>query len=353
MLHVRELSLEEGHALSRLVKHSNDPTVVKRAMIILHSYQGFSPPKIAGMVLWSEAWVRRVIQDYNRMGRDALYPKKSPGPEPKFTLDIRRAIVEFALSRPKDHGWQGPTSWSLDLLRETLVFEGVVESISRERLRQILLEESVTFQSVKTWKSSQDPKFAEKLRRLNELTNRQHNPPIVVSVDEMGPISLQPYGGHTWARSGHPDRVPATYKRLGGVRYLMGAYDYYHKRFRGYLSSKKSGAGWVYFLRWVRRQYPSGGEIYLIQDNLSTHTTPAAVAEACRLSITFVPTPTNASHLNPIETHFRTIRRWAFTRTNYTGWGEAESALRQAMRRLNRVHCATNSRPAHRWWTRH
>ena len=262
-------------------------------------------------------------------------------------------IVQFALSRPKDHGWQGPTSWSLDLLRESLVEEGVLESISRERLRQILVEESVTFQSVKTWKSSKDPKFAEKLRRLEELTNRQHNPPIVVSVDEMGPISLQPYGGHTWARSGHPDRVPATYKRLGGVRYLMGAYDYYHKRLRGYLSRKKTGADWVLFLRWVRSKYPFGGRIYLIQDNLSTHTTPAAVTEARRLRISFVPTPTNASHLNPIETHFRTIRRWAFTRTNYTDWGEVDRIVRASIRRLNHAHCVTNSRPALRWWTRH
>ncbi len=353
MLRVRELSDEEGQALSRLVKRSSDATVAKRAMVVLHSFQGFSPPKIASMIFWSEAWVRQVIKDYNRMGRDAPYPKKNPGPEPKFTPAIRRVIVQFALSRPKDHGWQGPTSWSLDLLRESLVEEGVLESISRERLRQILIEESVTFQSVKTWKSSKDPKFAEKLRRLEELTNRQHNPPIVVSVDEMGPISLQPYGGHTWARSGHPDRVPATYKRLGGVRYLMGAYDYYHKRLRGFLSRRKTGAEWVRFLRWVRSKYPSGGRIYLIQDNLSTHTTPAAVAEARRLRITFVPTPTNASHLNPIETHFRTIRRWAFTRTNYTDWGEVDRVVRASIRRLNHAHCVTNSRPALRWWTRH
>ncbi len=166
MLRVRPLSDEEGQALSRLVKRSNDATVAKRAMVVLHSYQGFSPPKIASMIFWSEAWVRRVITEYNRIGRDALYPKKSPGPEPKFTPALRRVIVQFALSRPKDHGWQGPTSWSLDLLRESLVEEGVLESISRERLRQILVEESVTFQSVKTWKSSKDPKFAEKLQSV-------------------------------------------------------------------------------------------------------------------------------------------------------------------------------------------
>ena len=133
----------------------------------------------------------------------------------------------------------------------------------------------------------------------------------------------------------------------------MGAYDYYHKRLRGFLSRRKTGAEWVRFLRWVRSKYPSGGRIYLIQDNLSTHTTPAAVAEARRLRITFVPTPTNASHLNPIETHFRTIRRWAFTRTNYTDWGEVDRVVRASIRRLNHAHCVTNSRPALRWWTRH
>jgi hypothetical protein len=101
------------------------------------------------------------------------------------------------------------------------------------------------------------------------------------------------------------------------------------------------------------RKVPLRSADYLIQDNLSTPTPPAAVAEARKLNMTFVPTPTNASHLNPIETHFRTIRRWAFSGRNFTDWRKAEKALRLAIRRLNRVHCVTNSRPALRWWTRH
>ena len=136
---------------------------------------------------------------------------------------------------------------------------------------------------MKTWKQSKDPKFREKARRLRALMNREHNPPVVVAVDEMGPISLKPYGGRTWARSGHPDRVRATYKRTMGVRHLMGMYDYFHKVLRGYLSPRKSGANWVRFLRYVRRWYPPSERIYLIQDNLSTHTTPEALREARRL----------------------------------------------------------------------
>lgn len=89
MLRVHELSVEEGQALSRLVKRSNDPTVVKRAMIILHSLQGFSPPTIAGMVLWSEDWVRRVINDYNRIGRAPSTRRRAPDPS-------RSSLLRFA-----------------------------------------------------------------------------------------------------------------------------------------------------------------------------------------------------------------------------------------------------------------
>jgi transposase len=352
MLRVRHIPAEEGEAITRLMDRTRDPTVMRRAQVVLHSHQGFSPPKIAAMVFWSEAWVRRVIKDFNRMGRDALYPNRAGGRPPKFTPPIRRALVDVALSRPKDHGYTvGP--WTLDRLRDTVVMEGLVESISKERLREILHEEAVSFQAVKTWKESKDPNFTEKVLRLRELTNREHNPPIVVAVDEMGPISLQPYGGHSWARSGHPDRIRATYKRTFGVRHLMGMYDYYHHTLRGYLSPRKTGADWVRFLRYVRGWYPSNEPIFLIMDNLSAHTTPEALEEAERLWIRFVPIPTNSSHLNPIETHFRSIRRIALSGSDHRDWRELGRAVQGAMRELNQRH----SEPVHKvkrcLWVRH
>lgn len=352
MLRVRDLPAEEGEAISRLMNRTRDPTVMRRAQVVLHSNQGFSPPKIARMVFWSEEWVRRVIKDFNRMGRDALYPDRAGGRPPLFTPPIRQALVDVALSRPSDHGYAvGP--WTLDRLRSTAVMEGVVESISKERLREILHEEAVSFQAVKTWKESTDPRFREKVRRLRALTNREHNPPVVVAVDEMGPISLKPYGGRTWARSGHPDRVRATYKRTMGVRHLMGMYDYYHRTLRGYLSPRKSGTNWVRFLRYVRRGYPPHERIYLIQDNLSTHTTPEALREARRLKISLVPIPTNSSHLNPIETHFRSVRQIALTGSDYREWRSLGRAIQMAMHELNAMHSAPIHKVKRCLWVRH
>ena len=326
--------------------------MVRRCQVVLHSNQGFSPPKIAAMVWWSEGWVRRVIKDFNRMGRDALFPERSGGQPPKFTRSIRRRLADVALSHPKDHGYTvGP--WTLDRIRDTVVRDGIVEAISKERLREILHEEAVSFQAVKTWKTSTDPQFAQKVRRIRELTDRDHNPPIVVAVDEMGPISLKPYGGRTWARSGHPDRVRATYKRTLGVRHLMGMYDYYHKTLRGYLSPRKAGRDWAKFLRYVRSWYPPNQPIFLIQDNLSAHTTPACRREARRLMIHFVPIPTNASHYNPIETHFRAIREIALTGTDYRDWRTLGGALQGAMRELNRRRPDRPHKVRRRLWVRH
>ena len=51
--------------------------------------------------------------------------------------------------------------------------------------------------------------------------------------------------------------------------YLMGAYDYYHTRLRGYLTRRRTGSDWVRFLRWARPKYPFGGRSCHFQDNLS------------------------------------------------------------------------------------
>lgn len=85
----------------------------------------------------------------------------------------------------------------------------------------------------------------------------------------------------------------------------MGMYDYYLHTIRGYLGPRKCGWDWVRFLRYARSSYPSDERIDLIQDNLSAHTTPACRRGARRTKISFVPIPTNASHWNPIEIHFR------------------------------------------------
>jgi len=107
VLRVRELPRSESHYVSRLTRTTRDAPVFTRVIIVLHSMQGFSPPKISRMVCRSSAWVRRVIRDFNCMGTVALYHNRVGGRPPKFTKPIRQKLVDLALSCPRDHVCRG------------------------------------------------------------------------------------------------------------------------------------------------------------------------------------------------------------------------------------------------------
>src|SRR5215813_4314339 len=120
----------------------------------------------------------------------------------KFTLPQRREVKKIAKSRPGEHGLPFSTG-SLSKLAEFLVAEGVVDDISHEGLRTLLREEGVSFQRLKTWKTSSDPQYAVKTARIEHLyaiADREAAPgpddrQVVICVDEFGPLNLQPRPG--------------------------------------------------------------------------------------------------------------------------------------------------------------
>ena len=163
---VREIGNDEGQRLLRMVRRSSGSVVSwRRAQMVLLSAQGLDVAGIAKVTFTSDDRVRDVIHNFNRDGFDSLAPKYAGGRPPKFTLPQRQQIKQVALSRPADHGLPFST-WSLSKLADFLVAEGVVEDISHEGLRLLLREEKVSFQAVKTWKTSSDPDYDVKKNRV-------------------------------------------------------------------------------------------------------------------------------------------------------------------------------------------
>ncbi|MER5425238.1 hypothetical protein [Streptosporangium roseum] len=123
-----------------------------------------------------------------------------------FTLPERREIKKIAKFTPAGHGLPFST-WSLAKPADFLVAEGVVDDISHEGLRVLLREEGVSFQRVKTWKTSRDPDYAAKTARVEhlyaiadgEVTSEDGEPDGVFCLDGFGPLDLQPHPGRQWA----------------------------------------------------------------------------------------------------------------------------------------------------------
>ena len=136
-------------------------------------------------------------------------------------------------------------------------------------------------------------------------------------------------------KSGHPDRVPATYTRKECTGQLLLAFNYRKGTLFGRLRRRKTSKNILSFLVEIRRHYPSRQRIHIIMDNLSAHSTDRIVAWTKENGVSFAPTPTNVSWLNPIECHIADIERMAFKNTNYTKWSETEDALMKAIRYKN------------------
>jgi len=160
-LFVRDIGNAEGRRLQRLVRGSRDRIKVRRAQVILASAQGSKVPDIARRLYFSAAHVRTIIKSFNADGFDALAPKYGVGRPAKFSEEQCSLIVETALCPPDLLG-QPFTRWSLAKLRDFIIAERVVESISLETLRQMLKRAKVKLRRTKTWKECNDPRLASK-----------------------------------------------------------------------------------------------------------------------------------------------------------------------------------------------
>ena len=349
-LRVREIDDDEGRRLVRIVRRGSGSVVTwRRAQMVLLSAQGMDAAAIAKVAFTSEDRVRDVIRNFNADGFTSLYPKYKGGRPPKFTLPQRREIKKTAKSKPAEHDLPFST-WSLAKLADFLVAEGVVDDISHEGLRMLLREEGVSFQRIKTWKTSKDPDYAAKKARVEhlyaiadrEVIPEPGEPEVIFCLDEFGPLNLQPRPGRQWAavsgKRKEPGRAPrprmrATYTRTEGVRHLFAALELGEDKLFGHIKPRKTRGRFLEFCRYLRTLYPVTTRIAIVCDNFSPHLTTrrdgrvGAWASANNVEIAY--TPTNSSWLNRIEAQFTALRYFALDGTDHASHKEQASMIRR------------------------
>ena len=287
----------------------------RRATVVLASAGGNTVPVIARLVATSEDRVREMIHRFNDKGMSSLDPQWAGGRPRQITTDDEVFIVETATKRPEALG-QPFTRWSLRKLVAYLGDNDVrVVSIGRERLRQILACHEVTFQRTKTWKESNDPDRDIKLDRIDEVLNAC--PCRCFAFDEFGPLAIRPTGGSAWASAGHPQRQPANYNKLHGVRQFHGCYSVGDDELFGVVRHRKSAANTLKALKSIRAKRPDGDWIHVILDNLSAHKGTTIGKWAVKNKVELCFTPTYSSWANPIEVHFGPLREFVLNNSNH------------------------------------
>jgi transposase len=317
---VRRLTHQEGQQIQRIVRRGGgktDKSHVKwrRALVVHASAGGNTVPVIAQLVVTSDDRVREMIHRFNELGMRSLDPQWAGGRPRQITTDDERFIVETAKTRPEKLG-QHFTRWSVRKLVAFLAANDTrIVKIGRERLRQLLVANDVTFQRTKTWKESNDPDRDAKLDRIEHVL--EHHPDRTFAFDEFGPLAIRPVGGSCWAPAGRPQRQPANYHKLHGVRQFHGCYSVGDDELWGVVRKQKSAANTLIALKSIRARRPDSDWIYVILDNLSAHKGKAIRRWAKRNNVELCFTPTYSSWANPIEAHFGPLREFVLNNSNH------------------------------------
>ena len=220
---------------------------------------------------------------------------------------MKRSSLRRPSRRPEVLG-RPFTRWSI---RKLVVFLGDNESrivvIGRERLREILKANQITFQRTRTWKESNDADRDAKLDRIDEVLNTAAS--RCFAFDEFGPLAIRPTGGSSWTPSNRPQRLPANYTKSHGVRQFHGCYSIGDDQLFGTVRHRKGADNTLRALKTIRDRRPDGDMIHIILDNLSAHKAKTIRTWAKNNNVELCYTPTYSSWANPIEAHFRTATR--------------------------------------------
>lgn len=159
-IYIRELTKNEMEELTKSTK-SNHSFTRDRAKIILFSSQKLFAKQIAEKLSCEERKIRLAIKEFNNKGLNALQRGKAKGAIPKFSDMTKKIILMHFAKNPPELGLYF-TAWTLPRFKKYLVENKIVESISIETLRQIIMKSGAKLQRSKRWQYSPDKEFDKK-----------------------------------------------------------------------------------------------------------------------------------------------------------------------------------------------
>jgi transposase len=303
------LSVSDGdHRLLQAVIRAptSEQRAVTRARIVLRSAEGIPIGRVADelgvAIMTVKLWRRR----YAQAGLAGLADAPRPGHPPTYTREDRDRLVTLTMGPPPE----GTTHWSVRMMAART-------GMSPSTVHRIWRELGYKPHRTETFKFSTDPALEAKVR---DVVGLYLDPPagaIVLSVDEKTQIqALDRTQPMLPMKPGQVERHTHDYERHG-TTCLFAALEVGTGKVTTDTRDRHTGDDFLAFMRRVAREYPTG-ELHVVLDNVSTHSTPEVRAWLARHPrITFHFTPTSASWMNQIETWFGILARQAIRRGSF------------------------------------
>lgn len=301
-----ELGEKDLVSVLATIKKGTSAREICRAHALNLRNKGYSAAEVADILEITPRTVINITNAYSEYGlKRALNDDPRPGAPPKFDDRIKAKTVAIVCSNPPE----GFDRWTLELLKERVEKDKIVDSISKESIRIILQEHDLKPWQQEMWCVPKlDAEYISRMEAVLDIYELQYNQkqpvvcvdenPVQLTSDKRDPIPCQ---------AGSPKKIDYEYGRHGSANVFCGVEPLVGKYFNKVTPTKK-GVEFGTFLGELEKNYPDANKITLILDNFSSHTLKSVVAaygeeEGNRIWNRFdvFYTPKHASWLNQGE----------------------------------------------------
>jgi transposase len=321
------LSPATRSALNAIVADRNSSSkLVWRAQIVLATADGLGTNAIMkrtgkskpSVWRWQERFVDEGIEGLNR-------DKTRPARKAALTDDVRFAVITKTATEKPDNA----THWSGRKM-------AAATGISLRSVQRIWNGAGLKPHLVRTFKVSNDPKFAEK---VVDVVGLYLNPPeraLVLCVDEKSQIqALDRTQPGLPMKKGRAQTMTHDYKR-NGTTTLFAAMDVKTGRVIGECLPRHRAKEFLRFLKKIDAVVEKHLDVHLVCDNYSTHKTPAVkrwLTRNKRFKMHFIPT--SSSWLNLVERFFAAITEDKIRRGAFKSVADLEAAITDYLSKHN------------------
>jgi transposase len=311
------LSAEQEAELRRRVR---TPSIALkdavRARIVLRAAEGASNGEIASELGVSLPTVSVWRAQFAREGLAGLVDRARSGRPREIDDETVKRVLAKTLEPPP----AGESHWSVRRLAREM-------GLSSSTVHRIWRTHRLKPHRTRTFKYSRDPQLVAKVVDIVGLYLDPPEGALVLCVDEKTQVqALDRTQPILPLRPGLPEGRTHDYKRNGTTN-LYAALEIASGQVVTACEPRHRHQEFLAFLRRIVRAFPDG-ELHLVLDNSSTHTTPEVehwLARHRRVHFHF--TPTGASWMNLVESWFSILTRQQVRRGSYANVSELIEAI--------------------------
>jgi transposase len=307
---------QEAQLRRRLRTRSLAQKDALRTRIVLRAAEGASNTLIASELGVSLPTVGLWRAQFARLGLAGLADRPRSGRPRQVDEETVQRVLAKTLEPPP----AGESHWSVRRLAGAT-------GLSSSTVHRIWREYKLKPHRTRTFKSSNDPQLVAK---VIDIVGLYLDPPagaLVLCVDEKTQVQALDRTQPTLPlRPGLPEGRTHDYKRNGTTN-LYAALEIASGQVVHACQPRHRHQEFLAFLRRIVREFPEG-ELHLVLDNSSTHTTPEVERWLRRHKrVRFHFTPTGASWMNMVESWFSILTRQQVRRGSFADVNELIQAI--------------------------